>query len=193
MKLGIMGGTFDPIHLAHLVIAQVVLEELGLDKVLFIPAARPPHKERPRVTAEDRLKMTRLAVAGHDKFECSDIELRREGPSFTVMTLDQLREQFGPSAEFFLIVGADSLVEMDTWREPERIARMARLVVVPRPGFTLSAADLSRYGEVIRVEMPEIGLASAWIRKELRRGRDLRYVIPEPARRYIIDRELYRD
>ena len=137
MRLGIFGGTFDPIHIGHLVVAQVALEEAQLDQVLFMPAGVNPLKAGRRITAgEHRLAMVRLAIAGHPQFAVSDWELRREGLSFTVDTLEHLRAEH-PEDELFFIIGADNLHILPKWRSVERIVELATILAVTRPGFDL--------------------------------------------------------
>src|SRR5438270_3511478 len=139
MRLGIYGGTFDPIHLGHLILAETCREACGLDRVWFVVAGEPPHKRGPRTSVADRLEMTRIAVAGHPAFEVSEIEARRPGPHYSVETLEAIvRER--PDDELFFLIGADSLVDLPQWRQPDRILTMVTLVVANRPGADTSTA-----------------------------------------------------
>src|SRR3954471_15175632 len=131
MRLGIYGGTFDPIHLGHLILAEACREAAGLDRVWFVVAGQPPHKLGPRAQVGHRLEMTRIAVTGNPAFEVSEIEARRPGPHYSVETLEEVRRD-RPEDELFFLIGADSLADLPFWRQPERIVELARLVVVNR-------------------------------------------------------------
>ena len=133
MKLGILGGTFDPIHLAHLRIAEEVRLALELDRVFFVPASNPPHRPGPVAAAADRLEMVRIATASNPAFEVSDLELRREGRSYTVDTLRAVSARH-PGSELWFIIGSDAVAEIDSWREPDEVLRLARFAIVSRPG-----------------------------------------------------------
>lgn len=194
-RLGIMGGTFDPIHNAHLFIAEQAREQLGLPLVLFVPSAQPPHKlADPLTAAEHRLAMTELAVAGNGAFAVSRLELDRPGPSYTVETLRALRSS-GVS-EPHLIVGADSVLEMGTWYQHEAIWREARVVAVARDGYDLDrlprALGEERARQVLVVRAPLLDISSTDIRQRLRAGRSVRYLVPEVVEQYIMQQGLYR-
>jgi nicotinate-nucleotide adenylyltransferase len=172
MKLGVFGGTFDPPHLGHLVVAQEVHSRLGLDTVLWVPAAIPPHKTGQAITAGPiRLEMVRAAIKGDDRFEASDTELRRDGPSYTVDTLRQLRDE-RPHDELFLIVGADQLAELSTWREPEAILELATLVGFARDGEAPAAPEAARI-----VAVPRLDISSTEVRARWARGEAVRYLV----------------
>ncbi|MDP2469839.1 MAG: nicotinate-nucleotide adenylyltransferase [Candidatus Palauibacterales bacterium] len=176
LRLGIFGGTFDPPHIGHLVVAQDALESLTLDRLLVIPAGRPPHRAAAFAEAE-RLEFARLAFAGDERIEVSDVEVRREGPSWTVDTLEWARTELKPS-ELFLIVGADQLGTLGGWREPERILRLARLAVMTRNGETLAETEYPYE----MIEVTRVDLSSTQVRKRLREGRSIRYMVPEHVR-----------
>ena len=197
MRIGILGGTFNPPHLGHLVCAQEAYLQLRLARVMLIPARIPPHKpvdEEPGV--EHRFEMCRLAVAGDDeRFEVSDLEARREGPSYTVDTLEQLHSRI-PDNELFLIVGADVAVGFPSWREPERVLSMATLAVAERPGTRRAAVERAieqlRGGDRARFfDMPEIGISSTMLRDRVRAGGPTRYLMPDAVRNYIDRHHLY--
>ncbi len=197
MRIGILGGTFNPPHLGHLVCAQEAYLQLRLDRVMLIPARIPPHKpvdEEPGV--EHRLEMCRLAVAGdEERLEVSDLEARREGPSFTVDTLEQLHSRM-PDNELFLIVGADVAVGFPSWREPERVLSVATLAVAERPGTRRAAVERAieqlRGGDRARFfDMPEIGISSTMLRDRVRAGGPTRYLMPDAVRNYIDRHHLY--
>ena len=191
MKLGIFGGTFNPIHMGHLLIAEAAAEALELDRVIFIPAATPPHK-RPRVLAEarHRLRMVKLAIQGNPRFGCSDIEIRRGGPSYSVETLRQLRHAM-PRAEYYFLIGADSLRELHTWREASELAELCEFICVARPGERATRARL-RGGHVRRRPGHPAGNSSSDIRDRIARGASVRYLVPDAVRRYIQKTGLYR-
>jgi nicotinate-nucleotide adenylyltransferase len=188
-RIGILGGTFDPPHIGHLILAQEAMVKLDLEKIGFIPAALPPHKgSSPRASPEQRLKMVGLAISDHPRFEVLDIELRRAGPSYTVDTILELRKTWGAGMEVFFLMGSDSLRELPTWREPERLVEICQVVVATRPGSTLRG----KFAEgVIILEMPPVGISSTQIRERVRRGEPIRYLVPGEVERYIFQEGLY--
>jgi len=169
MRLGIYGGTFDPIHNGHLIVAQLVKDDLKLDRVLFLLSPQPPHKRPDKITpASDRIEMIRLAIAGNADFELSTIELDQPGPNYTVETLRRLqRTDDFAAAEFFLIIGTDNFVEFHQWREPEEICRLARIVVYPRQGFPAAHAMPEYRHNALLMSLPSIDLSSTSIRQPL--------------------------
>lgn len=176
-RIGIFGGTFDPPHIGHLVVAQDVWERLELDRLIVIPAGHPPHREAV-LGAEERLALVRRAFDDDDRIQVSDIEVRRNGPSWTVDTLEWARREMNPDT-LFLIVGADQLRSFHGWKEPERILSLARLAVMTRPGEEMGETDVPcDVVEVTRVE-----LSSTRIRKRLEEGESIRYMVPECLRR----------
>lgn len=182
-----MGGTFDPIHLGHLRAAETAREALGLDQVLFVPAGQPPHREQPQASPQDRLAMVGLAAAEHDRFVASDVELRRDGPSFTVDTLGALRSDH-PGDELVLIVGSDTFPEMRGWRDAERVFALSAVAVVTRPGAAATPAT----ERVSCVAGPALPVSSSAIRELLRQRKSVRYLVPLPVADYIEQRGLYR-
>jgi len=197
MRLGLFGGTFDPIHLGHLILAEQCREAVGLDRVWFIVAGEPPHKRGlARTSVAHRLEMARLAVAGHPAFEVSDVEAVRPGPHYSVETLEEVN-RLRPEDDLFFLIGADSLVDLPTWREPDRIARLATIVVVNRPGVEeVGARPLPDFGPDSRplqfVTIPPIGVASHDLRGRLAEGRSVRYMVPRAVEAYIDAHGLYR-
>lgn len=191
-RIGILGGTFDPPHIGHVIVAAEVRAALELDRVLFVLAAVPPHKARQDVTAQDvRLAMLRAALEGEAAFEVSDEELRRGGASYSVDTLRRLREVEG-EAELFFIIGADQYAEFATWRSPQEIARLARLVVIPRgctgPEEVTPGVDVPH--EVVQTTRIEV--ASSDIRRRVRDGGAWRHLVPGAVGKIIDARGLYR-
>jgi nicotinate-nucleotide adenylyltransferase len=185
MRLGVFGGTFDPVHVGHLAIANAALESIPLDRVLFVIARRAPLKETAPVADEDdRLRMLELAIAGEPRFGVSRIELDRAGPSYTVETLERLA---GPD-ELFLILGGDAAAALPRWKGPDRIASLATLAVAARPG----APDPTANAKVVRFDAPRVDMSSRELRARAARGRSLRYLVPDPVWKHIEARGLYR-
>jgi nicotinate-nucleotide adenylyltransferase len=201
MRVGLLGGSFDPVHYGHLLLAECCREQCGLDRVWFVPAATPPHKMGAALSpAEHRLAMLRLAVAGHEPFEVSTCELDRGGTSYTVDTLRHLR-QAHPDDELFLLLGADMLADLPNWREAGEVCRLALPVAVGRPGAAL--IDLSclapiappeRIEEIGRhqVEMPPIGTSSTDLRRRVAAGQGIRFQTPRAVEEYIRTHGLYQ-
>ena len=193
MRIGLYGGTFDPVHLGHLRAAETAREGLGLDLVAFVPSAVPPHRSEPPRAAADRLAMARLATSSHSRFEAWDAELRRPGPSYTVETVAALLSE-RPSDSFVLVVGADTWPEMTTWREPQRLLSLVEVAVVDRPGYTGPDPGVPFPGAlgVTRVLGPSLAISATTIRDLARRGRSVRYLVPDVVADYILSRRLYQ-
>ena len=198
MRIGIFGGTFDPIHVGHLIIAEGARAELGLAQVLFVPAGWPWLKVNRTVTSvSDRVEMTRRAIMANPHFELCTLEVERSGPSYTVDTLLALGERFGAEASFFFILGCDSLAELALWKEPTRLIQLCCLVAVPRLGVSqldLSSLEASIPGvteAVIQLDMPIIGISSSQIRRLRGEGLSIRYLVPDEVREYIEGEKLY--
>ena len=193
MRLGLFGGTFDPIHLGHLILAESCREALELDRVWFVVAGVPPHKQEGRTPVGDRLEMVRIAIAGHPAFEVSEIEAHGSGPHYSYSTLERITEE-RPGDDLFFLIGADSLLDLPGWRRPERIAELAHVVVVGRPGFALPelmpelGAGAKR---VERVESPLIEVASSDLRRRVGEGRSIRYRVARGVEAYIGAKGLY--
>lgn len=185
MRLGVLGGSFDPIHLGHLILGETAREQLNLDKVMFIPAGNQWRKEsRDVAAAEDRLAMVRLAVDGNSAFEVSTMEIDRDGPTYTVETLAQLHAE-SPGIEISFIVGVDALADMPHWKEPRRIFELATVCVAARVG---EAVEDDR---VTQVEMPEVNVSSSGVRDRVKEGESIRYLVPEAVERYVRQHGLY--
>jgi nicotinate-nucleotide adenylyltransferase len=190
VRTGVFGGTFDPVHVGHLIMAEEAVARLRLRRLLFVPASRPAHKRSRNLThVEHRLAMLRLAIRGSRRFAVSRIEADGAGISFTVRTLEALSRK--EPGDFYLIMGQDSLEEFHTWKEPDRIARMARLVVVPRGDRDLSSLDPSLRRRVVFLRPPRIGISSTEIRRRLRRRLPVRYWIPDAVLGYATRHGLY--
>ena len=188
-RLGILGGTFDPVHCGHLLLARYVLEALDLDRVLFVPAAEPPHKSEIPTPPEHRWRMVRAAVEGHDRLEASDLELRRPGVSYTVDTLRRLRDE-GPDDERFLIIGADNVPELESWHDPEGILALATVIAGSRVEAE-ALPDGAFSDRVERVDTPVFDISSTEIRRRVRAGLPVRCLVPDAVDRYIADHGLY--
>jgi nicotinate-nucleotide adenylyltransferase len=201
MRLGIYGGSFDPVHYGHLLLAECCLETLRLDEVWLIPAAVPPHKQsRELAPAKARLEMIELALGGHERIRSSAIEIERGGVSFTVDTLSEVARQH-PEAELFLLMGADSLHDLPTWREPGRICELAVPAVVRRGGAAepdfgvlepLITAERLKAARAAQVQMPLVELSSTDLRQRAATGQSLRFRTPRAVERYIETHRLYR-
>jgi nicotinate-nucleotide adenylyltransferase len=196
MRIGILGGTFNPPHLGHLIAAQEAHRELGLDQVVLIPAAIPPHKPvEDEPGAEHRLELCRRAAGDDQRFTVSDLELRRDGPSFTVDTLDILRSQ-SPSDDLFLILGADIAAGLPRWHEPERVLELATVAIARRRGTAKTAvqgalAQLQGGDRARFFQMPRIGISSTMVRDRVRAGHPIRYFVPDGVMNYIAKHGLY--
>ena len=191
-RIGILGGTFDPIHVGHLIIGQEILVQCALDQILFMPSGEPPHKHNPEMaSAEDRAHMVGLAIQDHPHFALSRFELQRPGKSYTVDTLRDFRQQMLEAAELFLIIGADNAVEMGDWCRPEDVLELAQVLVAERPGFPRERiADVYRK-KMQFVETPLLDIASTTIRQRVRRGLPIRFFVPDAVIRYIEAQALY--
>jgi nicotinate-nucleotide adenylyltransferase len=182
-RVGVFGGTFDPVHFGHLAIANAALDELELDRVYFVPARRSPLKEGgPIAGANDRLAMLTAAIADEPRFAVSPIELNREGPSFTVETLEALSGE----GQLFLLLGSDAYADFERWHDPARIRALATIVLAARPGATNAPSG------VRMLDSPLMDISSRELRARAARGRSLRYLLPEAALRYIEEHRLYR-
>ena len=198
LKVGVFGGTFDPIHLGHLVKAEEARETLCLDQVLFIPAGQPWLKADRQITAaHHRTAMVQLAITSNARFRESPIEVTRDGPSYTVDTLEELTSRIGPDAELHLIVGTDALQEIERWRQPERLFGLAMVAAVARPDrgdFDARFLDRISPGASNRVRMIEgvpVGISGTDIRRRVAAGQSIKYLVPEPVEEYIYQHGLY--
>jgi len=187
-RIGILGGTFNPPHLGHLVLAREVLNKLKLDKVLFIPAYIPPHKKIKDNNAYLRYRMVLLACKGNSKFEVSKIELERKTISYSVDTLQKLWNRYGKDIELFFIIGSDSLDELENWKDIDKILRLAKLIVVNRPGFPVKRVS----SKIKQIKIPALDISSSMIRDRMRNSKSIRYLVPELVRKFIIKNKLYK-
>lgn len=190
-RLGVLGGTFDPIHVGHLIAASEAMADLALDRVLFVPTGRPWQKSR-YSDAEDRFVMTALAAASHPRFGVSRMELDRTGFTYTADTLEALSAFHGPEVELFFIIGADAVSKLGTWRGIERLAGLTDIVAVTRPGFALDRLKPEPHWPKLRImEMPGIDISSSDIRARVRAGRPIDYLVHDDVLLYIREHGLY--
>lgn len=211
--IGILGGTFDPIHFGHLRLAEEMLEQASLQQIRFIPAARPPHRESPQVGARQRSAMVKLAIAGQPAFVLDERELMRDKPSYTVDTLRELRAEMGASQPLCLLMGGDAFLQLHTWHEWEQLFELAHIVVGYRPGFTLEerihnatealrahyhrrlcpVSDMARSpcGVVAELAIPKLEISATDIRQRVAGGRSIRYLLPNEVADYIHQHHLY--
>lgn len=187
-RLGVLGGTFDPIHVGHLVVASEAIGAFGLDRVMFVPAGRPWQKSS-HAGAEDRFMMTTLATRHHGRFSVSRIELDRRGPTYTVDTLGALKDFFG--AELFFIAGADTVSELGTWHRVEDLAPLADIVAVTRPGYELTVAPRANWPAIHRMDVPGMDVSSTMIRERVAAGYPIDYLVPFEVADYIRAHGLY--
>jgi len=194
MRIGIFGGTFNPPHIGHLIVAEFIREEANLDKIIFVPCSSPPHKQNLNYLSQladplHRFEMVKIAIKSNPFFEASDVEIKRGGISYTIDTINQMLEEF-PGHIFYLLIGADQFREFHTWRKPEEIVSKARLIVFNRPGFVIPESEFSRFAEFITV--PNIDVSASTIRSRIRSGKSIKYLVPAEVEEYIYANGLYR-
>ena len=195
-RLGVMGGTFDPIHHGHLVTAEAALWEFGLDEVVFVPTGQPWMKAERRVAPpEDRYLMTVIATSSNPHFTVSRIEIERNGPTYTVDTLRDLRGSVGGDCELFFITGADAMLEILAWKDPEEVLAQAHFIAATRPGYDIARFDQeapSSHPKVSVMNIPALAISSSDIRRRVGEGEPIRYLVPEGVQTYIVKAGLYR-
>lgn len=199
-SLGIIGGTFDPVHFGHLIAAECARAEFGLDRVIFIPAKIPPHKDTRGILDEDkRYHMVDLAVRNNPAFEVSDLELKRGGVSYTIDTIEHYQKAY-PGGSIYFIMGLDSLFILDTWKDIECLANMCRFIIVTRPGYNIHDEEKlwDRLPNVFWrqanfIPIPGLDISSSDIRERISQGKPIRYMLPEMVERYIRDNHLYQE
>lgn len=188
-RIALFGGTFDPVHVGHLIVAGAVLDDAGLDGVIFIPSARPPHKgDDIMFTPVQRYEMLRLAVAGDSRFDVSSIEIHRAGPSYTIDTIREMRDELPADTDLFFLVGRDNLTEIDTWKEPGAILDECTVLVADRPGGSHRDMPAHLAGRVREVRTPMIEISSSDIRRRIREGMSFHHLVPAAVHDYIFSR-----
>jgi nicotinate-nucleotide adenylyltransferase len=194
-RVGVMGGTFDPIHHGHLLTAEEAAVQFGLDEVVFVPTGRPWMKVRDDVSpAEDRYLMTVVATASNPRFSVSRVDIDRDGPTYTVDTLRSLGAE-APDAELFFVTGADAMLEIFGWKDPEEVLSLAHFIAATRPGYDIArfeAAAPTRHPNVSVMKIPALAISSTDVRERVRAGRPIRYLLPEGVKSYIEKAGLYR-
>lgn len=201
--VALMGGTFDPIHVGHLIVARSVREQLALDQVIFIPSAKPPHKQQAPISdVAHRLEMVKLAIDEQEGFACDDCETKRPGPSYTFDTVMDFRKRFGEQAAIHWIIGPDSLAELETWYRVKELVEACRIITVSRPGWDkpqppqpprlLSSAQVTKLEGGI-LQTPRVDISATDIRRRVATGKSIRYLVPDSVEQYIVDRQLYRN
>lgn len=195
MRLGVMGGTFDPIHYGHLVTAEEALQQFALDEVLFLPTGTPWMKEHVVVSpSEDRYLMTVIATASNPLFRVSRLEVDRDGPTYTAETLRSLQAEMGPEADLFFITGADAVLEIFQWKESDELFGLAHFIAATRPGYDIAAfeAQSTAHPGITVMNVPALAISSTDIRERVGLGRPIRYLVPEGVKSYVEKAGLYR-
>ncbi|CAN5722805.1 nicotinate-nucleotide adenylyltransferase [soil metagenome] len=198
-KLGLLGGSFDPIHVGHLIVAEILAYRLDLDHVVFLPAANPPHKPTQEIAPGDvRLEMIRRSIDGVSGFSVSEVDLRRPGPSYTADSLAEIRDAVSENTQLYFLMGMDSLRDFPGWHKPDRVAGLARLGIARRPGVDVSRIDIERQvpearGRIDIVNVPLIDISSSDIRDRARSSQPFRFQVVPAVAKYIIETGLYRD
>lgn len=188
MKIGILGGTFNPVHLGHLILAEEVRERLGLNKVIFVPAYLPPHKDNSDIApANERMKMVKLAISGNSYFCVSDVEIRRDGRSYTIETIKEFKIKY-PQDELYFIIGSDLLKYLDDWKDLSQIIAMVKFVAATRPGYPLEKIP----SHITTVAIRAVDISGFEIRKAIKENKSFRYLVPEAVNKYIVKKRLYR-
>ena len=195
-RIGILGGTFNPVHLGHLMIAEMASEAFGLNRVIFVPAKEPPHKETDVIDAKYRLEMVRAAVLDNPNFVVADVEMQREGKSYTIDTLRYFHDVYGPTTEFFFIAGTDTIQNLPTWKYIEELLDMCEFIGAIRPGATDDIGEsiewFGQRGSRIHIlEVPEMKLSATDLRHRLRHGLSTRYMLPRSVYQYIKEHKIY--
>jgi len=198
VNIGVLGGTFDPIHVGHLILAEEARIKLGLSKVLFVPAGQPWLKVDRVITPQNhRVEMVRRAITTNPYFELGTVEVERPGPSYTVDTMTMLQKELGAEANFFFILGHDTLADLWLWKEPRELVQICRLVVAPRLSSSLldlNSLELAIPGvrdNIIQLDMPVVEISSSEIRRRLAQGLSIRYLVPDEVEKYIIEQKVY--
>lgn len=192
-KVCLIGGTFNPIHIAHLIIAEEIRQKFHFKKVLFIPSAYPPHKNiKEIIDISFRYQMTKLAIASNPFFDISAIEMNRKGFSYSIETLREFKKNYGEKTEFFFLIGLDAILEISTWKEEKQLFKMCRFIVVPRTGYDLSKLKPEIKNQIEIVEITQMDISSTKIRKMVKEGKSIKYLVTPEVEEYIKQKELYK-
>ena len=193
MKVCLFGGTFDPPHVGHLIIAETVKETEGFDKMIFVPASIPPHKTKTDLsTIEDRMAMLQLALEGNENFQLSDVEIKRGGVSYAIDTIRELKKRYDlKSKEIYFLMGSDTLKEFHTWHQPEKILEESQVLIAARPGFRPSWISAEILSHIHFANVPQIEISSSLLRERIISGLTIRYAVPDSVDEYIREKRLY--
>ena len=192
MQIGILGGTFNPVHYGHLVVAAEVVQELDLDKVIFVPSYLPPHKNDPDIApSQDRFQMCLLATQSHPSFSVSSLELERGGKSYSIETVKEFLNIYGKDSKLYFITGADTIREISTWKDIEELSQLCEFIVASRPGFPMDGIDKRVLKRTHLIKVPALDISSTEIRRRVREGRNIKYLVPEKVEEYIYEHKLY--
>jgi nicotinate-nucleotide adenylyltransferase len=195
MRIGILGGMFNPIHYGHLVIASEVKDRLNLDKVIFVPAGKAPHKKAKRATPDERYEMVSLAIKENPSFEVSPMEVEKSKiagrPTFTLETIREFMKIYGKKGKIYFIVGLDEMLKISTWKEPQKLLELCKFVVVTRPGYDSGKLDKRITSKVIMLKVPSLEISASDIRKRIKAGKPIRYLLPQSVKEYIRKKRLY--
>ncbi|MFQ5867473.1 MAG: nicotinate-nucleotide adenylyltransferase [bacterium] len=195
MRIGILGGTFNPVHYGHLVLASEVKDRLKLDKVIFVPAGKAPHKKVKGATPDERYEMACLAIKGNSSFEVSPIEIEKskivDGPTFTLETIREFIKIYGKRGKIYFIVGLDEMLKISTWKEPRKLIGLCKFVVVTRPGYELGKLDKKIASKVIMLQVPGLEISASDIRNRIKAGKPIIYLLPQCVEKYIRRKKLY--
>ena len=193
MRIGILGGTFNPIHYGHLLVAAEVREKFDLEKVIFVPSACPPHKNHPDIAPpQDRYQMTVLATQSNPFFSVSNLELERSGKSYSIETVKELLNIYGKDTKLYFITGTDAILEIFTWKDREELLKLCQFIVATRPGFYIGKIDKSIVRQIHLIEIPGLDISSTDIRSRINEGRSIKYLLPEKVEEYIYKHGLYK-
>ncbi|MCD5397745.1 nicotinate-nucleotide adenylyltransferase [candidate division NPL-UPA2 bacterium] len=194
MRIGILGGTFNPVHCGHLVAAAEVVQEFVLDKVIFVPSFLPPHKDDSNIApSRDRFQMCLLAIQAHPSFSVSSLELERGGKSYSIETVKELLGIYGRNTNFYFIIGIDAIQEISTWKDKEELFRLCEFIVVSRPGFSAGGIDKRVLKHTHLIKVPALDISSTEIRRRVKEGRNIKYLVPEKVEKYIYEHKLYSE
>jgi nicotinate-nucleotide adenylyltransferase len=199
LRIGVSGGTFDPIHFGHLIAAEHIRDSFKLDKLLFIPSGVPPHKNNAMIaSAEDRFNMVAMAVKSNPYFEASSLEISRQGYTYSVDTLLQLREKYGSNVQIYFIIGADVVLDLLTWRDIEKVFGLCEFIATLRPGYKndqllkrIEFLKLNYMAKIHTADIPLIEISSTKVRKSIEKGKSIKYLVPDDVENYISNKGLY--
>ncbi|MEW6681126.1 MAG: nicotinate-nucleotide adenylyltransferase [bacterium] len=195
MKIGIMGGVFDPIHFGHFQAAEGAKSEIGLEKVLFIPSGIPPHKPKPLADKEDRFKMLKFCLKNNKQFIPLKLEIKKEGYSYTIDTIKEIKAIYGEDNDYYFIIGSDTIPELGKWKDINELFKIIKFVAVSREGFEIKVRRRERKLEsqnIIFIKFPTLNVSSSFIRERIKNGLSIKYLVPDKVEKYIEEKGLYK-